>query len=121
MSEEDMPIKKDTGDNTMKMKINRIFSVMFALLLGLILAQATVAQQPVPAKKPMPRFPMRIEPDPRVEQRKYHFEDTNEDLSYVLYVSSKVSKDRKNPLIVALHGLGGDANFMKTMGSGLHI
>jgi len=96
----------------MKGKIYRILSVMFTLLLGLILAQYTIAQQPESAKKPMPKFPMRIEPDPRVEQRKYHFEDTNEDLSYVLYVSSKVSKDRKNPLIVALHGLGGDANFI---------
>jgi predicted peptidase len=96
----------------MKMKISRIFAVMFTLLLSLVLAQSTTAQPP--ATKPRsktPMFPMRIEPDPRVEQRKYHFNDTNEDLSYVLYVSSKVSKDRKNPLIVSLHGLGGDANF----------
>jgi predicted esterase len=49
-------------------------------------------------------------PDPRVQQRKYHFEDTNEDLPYALYVSSKVSKDKKAPLIVALHGLGGTEN-----------
>lgn len=49
-------------------------------------------------------------PDPRVQQRKYHFADTNEDLPYAIYVSSKVSKDKKNPLIIALHGLGGDQN-----------
>lgn len=49
-------------------------------------------------------------PDPRVQQRKYHFEDTNEDLPYALYVSSKVTKDRPAPLIVMLHGLGGDHN-----------
>ena len=49
-------------------------------------------------------------PDPRVQQRKYHFADTNEDLPYALFVSSKVSKDRKAPLIVMLHGLGGDHN-----------
>src|ERR1044071_8437624 len=49
-------------------------------------------------------------PDPRVQQRKYRFTDTNEDLAYAVYVSSKVSKDKKTPLIVALHGLGGDEN-----------
>jgi len=49
-------------------------------------------------------------PDPRVQQRKYHFADTNEDLPFALFVSSKVSNDKKNPLIVALHGLGGDQN-----------
>jgi predicted peptidase len=59
-----------------------------------------------------PRMPMTIEPDPRAEQRTYRFEDTNEDLSYVLFVSSKVADDRQNPLIVALHGLGGDGNFL---------
>jgi predicted peptidase len=33
-------------------------------------------------------------------------------MPYALFVSSKVSKDKKNPLIVALHGLGGDQNTM---------
>jgi predicted peptidase len=45
--------------------------------------------------------------DPRVQQRTYLFKDTNEQIPYALFVSSKVSKDKKNPLIVALHGLGG--------------
>lgn len=36
----------------------------------------------------------------------YHFEDTNEDLPYSLYVSTKVKKNQKAPLIVTLHGLG---------------
>lgn len=45
--------------------------------------------------------------DPRVQQRTYLFKDTNEQMSYALFVSSKVSKDKKNPLIIALHGLGG--------------
>jgi poly(3-hydroxybutyrate) depolymerase len=60
----------------------------------------------------MPKMPLQIKPDPRVQQRKYHFTDTNEDLTYVLYVSCKVTKDKKNPLILALHGLGGDGNFL---------
>ena len=50
--------------------------------------------------------------DPRVQQRTYRFADTNEELPYAVFVSSKVSKDKKNPLIVALHGLGGDQNTM---------
>jgi predicted esterase len=50
--------------------------------------------------------------DPRVQQRTYLFKDTNEELPYAVFVSSKVTKDKKNPLIVALHGLGGNQNTM---------
>lgn len=59
-----------------------------------------------------PRFPMRMEPDPRVQQRSYHFADTNEDLAYTVFVSSKVKPGTPAPLIVALHGYGGDSNFI---------
>ncbi len=84
------------------------------LLLMTILAGSTsaIAQALKEEREPMPKMPFQIQPDPRVEQRKYHFKETNEELAYVLYVSSKVSKDKKNPLIVALHGLGGDGNFL---------
>lgn len=50
--------------------------------------------------------------DPRVQQRTYTFQDTGEELPYAVFVSSKVTKDKKAPLIVALHGLGGDQNTM---------
>lgn len=50
--------------------------------------------------------------DPRVQQRSYTFAASNETMPYAVFVSSKVSKDRKNPLIVSLHGLGGDQNTM---------
>jgi predicted esterase len=50
--------------------------------------------------------------DPRVQQRTYTFKDTNEEMPYAVFVSSKVSKDKKAPLIVALHGLGGNQNTM---------
>jgi len=80
-----------------------------------VFATLAVAQQP-PARQGGPptaaRGPMTIQPDPRTQQRSYDFKDTNEKLSYVLFVSSKVSKGRKAPLIVALHGLGGDGNFL---------
>jgi poly(3-hydroxybutyrate) depolymerase len=75
------------------------------LLAAVALAGQTALAQPPPG-------PMTIEPDPRAQQRSYHFEDTDEELSYVLYVSSKVSADKPNPLIIALHGLGGDGNFL---------
>jgi len=33
--------------------------------------------------------------------------ETNEDIPYALFVSSKVARNRKAPLIVTLHGIGG--------------
>ena len=50
--------------------------------------------------------------DARVQQRTYTFADTSEQMSYALFVSSKVTKDKKSPLIVSLHGLGGDQDTM---------
>ncbi len=35
--------------------------------------------------------------DPRVEQRTYLFEETNEELPYAVFVSSKVTEDAENP------------------------
>lgn len=46
--------------------------------------------------------------DPRVENRTYLFTDTNETLPYAVFVSSKVTKDKKAPLIIALRGAGGN-------------
>jgi predicted esterase len=65
------------------------------VLLGVAHAPVALAQRgPIPV-------------DPRVQIRSHRFADTNEDIPYAIYVSSKVSRDKKNPLIVALHGLGG--------------
>jgi hypothetical protein len=63
--------------------------------------------------------------DPRVQQRTYHFGDTNEGLSYAVFVSTTV-KDGKSPLIIALHGLGGNPNTLirgsaRSCGSGGYI
>jgi predicted peptidase len=64
-----------------------------------------------PAAQPAPPAPGRgrgpVPADPRAQIRTYRFADTNEDIPYAIYVSSKVSRDKKNPLIVTLHGLGG--------------
>jgi predicted esterase len=44
----------------------------------------------------------------RVQNRTYLFTDTNENLPYAVFVSSKVTKDKKPPLIIALRGAGGN-------------
>jgi predicted peptidase len=74
--------------------------------------QFALAQAPKTGPGPQPKMPMQINPDPRAQQRIYHFKEADKDMPYVFYVSSKVSKDKKSPLIIALHGMGGDANFL---------
>ncbi len=61
------------------------------------------------------RGPVGMNPvDNRVQQRTYLFKDTNETLPYSLYVPSKYSKDKKSPLVLALHGLSGNhTTFMR--------
>ena len=46
-------------------------------------------------------------PEARVEVRKYVFAETGEELPYSVFVSSKVKKDQKTPLIIALRGFTG--------------
>jgi len=94
-------------------------AVITALAAGFLLAstQVQIAQQPT--QQLGPGAPAAVGQrggrgaiDPRVQQRTYLFADTNEELPYAVFVSSKVSKNKKNPLIVALHGLGGNQNTM---------
>ncbi len=94
----------------------------FAVCLQLVVASPFVAaaQQPANAQQPSaaaaPGAPAAQPPgrgrgpqpvDPRVQLRTHHFADTNEDIPYALFVSSKVRKGQKAPMIVTLHGLGG--------------
>ncbi len=72
-------------------------------------AAAPVAQSGPRAARGGPRsFPV----DPRVRVRTYHFAEANKDMPYASFVSSKVRRDRKAPLIVMLHGLGVPDTFM---------
>ena len=97
--------------------VNRT-GLVTALAAGFLIASTQVqlaqqpAQQPAPAAAAAAGRGGRGAIDPRVQQRTYLFTDTGEQLPYAVFVSSKVSKDKKNPLIVALHGLGGDQNTM---------
>ena len=93
--------------------------VITALAAGFLIASTQIQLAQQPAQQPGPGAAAaagqrggRGAIDPRVQQRSYVFADTNEKLPYAVFVSSKVSKDKKNPLIVALHGLGGDQNTM---------
>jgi len=95
-------------------------AVITALAAGFLIVstQLQLAQQPGQQPGPGAAAAATGQPggrgaiDPRVQQRTYRFADTNEELPYAVFVSSKVSKDKKNPLIVALHGLGGNQNTM---------
>jgi len=87
--------------------LTALSSLSLALFVSYALIQSPslLGQAPTGAPKGAAKAP-----DPRVQQRKYHFADTNEDLPYALFVSSKVTKGKKAPLIVALHGVFGDGN-----------
>ena len=63
-------------------------------------APGTAAPAPGRGRGPQPV-------DPRVQIRMHHFAETNQEIPYSLFVSSKVKKNKKAPLIVTLHGLGG--------------
>jgi poly(3-hydroxybutyrate) depolymerase len=97
----------------MKISIHNNTALTFAALAALLILSAlhqAQAQPPQPPAAAAPRGGINREPDPRVQQRKYHFADTNEELPYALFVSSRVTKGTKAPLIVALHGVFGDGN-----------
>jgi poly(3-hydroxybutyrate) depolymerase len=106
----------------------RSLSVMKAGLFTALVAGSLIASAQVPVAQPPGQPPAaapagpppRAAADPRVQQRTYTFKDTNEEIPYAVFVSSKVSRDKKNPLIVALHGLGGDQNTM-LRGSALQL
>src|SRR6186997_2065979 len=102
----------------MSSRLVRKSALVVALATGFLFASTQIqfgqqpGQQPGPGAAAAGQRGGRGAIDPRVQQRTYLFTDTNEQLPYAVFVSSKVSKDKKNPLIVALHGLGGDQNTM---------
>ena len=88
----------------------RSFRVIGTIGLAFALVTSLGAIETARAQAPAGRGGFTATPDPRVQQRTYKFTETNEDMKFALFVSSKVTKDKKAPLIVALHGLGGDGN-----------
>jgi predicted peptidase len=99
----------------MKISIRTTTAVAFAAVaacLTLNLPNAAHAQAPAAAKAGGKGGGKGFAQDPRAQTRTYHFQDTNEELPYSVYVSSKVKKDQKAPLIVTLHGLGAPQTIM---------
>jgi predicted esterase len=92
----------------------RIALAVLCLQIGFIQTQFTLAQEPAPQSGPRttPEAKrggfMQIPVDPRVQMRSYLFKDgdISQKLEYAVFVSSKVSKNKKAPLIITLHGLG---------------
>jgi poly(3-hydroxybutyrate) depolymerase len=44
----------------------------------------------------------------RIEKKTYDFKDAGKDMEYALFVPSTYDKAKKSPLMIALHGLGGN-------------
>jgi dienelactone hydrolase len=94
------------------------FPVALCLLFSFGLAQDREAAQSGPGAAPGAGQQRRIGGDyvdDRVQLREYHFKDTEETLPYAVFVSTKVTKDKKAPLVLALHGFSGNHGaFMRT-------
>jgi poly(3-hydroxybutyrate) depolymerase len=95
--------------STRFLTVVRVAMLASCVQVGLVHTSVALAQQPdSQAAPPAPgrgRGPIPV--DPRVQVRTYLFTDTNEQIPYAVFVSSQVRSDRKSPLIIALHGLGG--------------
>lgn len=76
--------------------------LLFCIIISICITIIAAAQDNPAGGRGRPRN------DPRVENRTYLFTDTNETLPYAVFTSSKVTKDKKAPLIIALRGAGGN-------------
>jgi predicted peptidase len=105
------------------MKYVRVLAAAVCLQLVLVYAPRVLAQQPPAQPAPAAQAPAAQAPTPgrgrgpipidsRVQIRMHHFADTNEDIPYALFVSSKITRGKKAPMIVSLHGLGGSHTTM---------
>lgn len=74
-------------------RIATLASTTLALVLSYALLQTQAGFAQAPAGGAPKAGPAKA-PDPRVQQRKYHFADTNEELPYALFVFSKVTRDK---------------------------
>src|SRR5262245_56489848 len=70
-------------------------------LLFLGLAALVSAQEP---KQKEPAGP----PSSRIQKKTYDFKEAGKEMEYSLFVHSTYDKEKKTPLVVALHGLGGN-------------
>jgi len=88
-------------------RVARLVALVCCLHIVSFEASVALAQQANPPGTPGRGSFTPPPRDPRVEVRTYLFEQTNEQIPYAIFVSSKVRPNRRSPLIIALHGLGG--------------
>lgn len=77
----------------------RLVAAFSVLVLAASVLRPSLAQEP---------------PEPGAkgdQQRHYHFAEAGTDMPYRLYVPASYDPARKMPLVVALHGYGGDQNY----------
>jgi predicted peptidase len=100
----------------MKWNWNVVFRSMFFICLGLMTGYAQNPANAGPGAGQGQQRRIGMDPvDDRVQLREYHFADTDETLPYAVFVSSKVVKEKKAPLVLALHGFSGNhGTFMRT-------
>jgi poly(3-hydroxybutyrate) depolymerase len=63
------------------------------------------------AQQPQPKDTGK-KPADRIEKKTYEFKEAGKEMEYALFVPSKYDKEKKTPLVVALHGLGGNPQQM---------
>jgi poly(3-hydroxybutyrate) depolymerase len=75
------------------------------ILLAFALATLVGAQE-TPQKQPGGP------PSSRIQKKTYDFKEAGKEMEYALFVPSQYDKEKKSPLVVALHGLGGNPQQM---------
>ena len=80
-----------------------------AVVAALALLSAALS---LPAQQP----PKDKSSSSRIEKKTYDFKDAGKEMEYALFVPSAYDRAKKSPLIVALHGLGGNAQGMLRYG-----
>src|SRR5262249_55557107 len=85
-------------------RTRRVSRVGTALLV-LGLAALVSAQEPGQKEPGGP-------PGSRIQKKTYEFKEAGKELEYALFVPSRYDKEKKTPLLVALHGLGGNPQQM---------
>jgi len=89
------------------MSLRTVASLAHLLACPLLFGLAALATAQQPQEKDKTR-----KTSGKVEKKTYEFEEAKKKMEYALFVPSGYDKDRKAPLIVALHGLGGNPQQM---------
>lgn len=92
------------------MQVNKTHRLLRLSSVLLILAIAPLVLAQEPAQK-------QATPSSGIQKRNYDFKEAGKEMEYALFVPSKYDKAKKTPLMVALHGLGGNPQqFIRSKG-----